>query len=87
MTSICKPQTFFSTSNPFISMEVGCLGGIWRAGMLRGTREGWDNCPPRDCDNPQRLPTIRDGGFIGTPNAIVTVRTQSRRSLSRSTAE
>lgn len=41
----------------------------------------------QDCDNPQRLPTTRDGGLIGTPNAIVIVRTQSRRSFSRSTTE
>ena len=43
--------------------------------------------PAVDCDNPQRLLTVRDGGPIGTPNAIVTTRIQSRRSLLRSTTE
>ena len=40
-----------------------------------------------DCDNARSLPTIRDGGLLGTPNAIATVRTQSRRSLLRSATE
>ena len=55
--------------------------------MLSEDERGTGQLSAWGCDNPQRLPTIRDRGFIGTPNAIATVRTQSRRSLSRSTTE
>lgn len=38
---------------------------------------------PPGCDNPQRLPTIRDAGLIGTPDAIVTRSRGRRRNRNR----
>lgn len=74
---------FFDGSRYFL----GCLNGIRGAGVLREEERDGLTVRPGDCDSPQRLLTIRDGGLIGTPDAIVTIRTQSRRSFSRSATE
>jgi len=87
MASICKPQTFLAP-NPFFfdgsRYFLGCLRGILeRAGILR--EEG--NWSTRIVTTFNAFPLFAAGGLIGTPNTIVTIRTQSRRSLSRSTTE
>jgi hypothetical protein len=71
MASICKPRTFFEHPVRFFRWKPIFLGlfesGIWREqGFGRGERDAAIG-PPGDRDNPQRLLTIRDGGFIGTP--------------------
>ena len=52
MASILKPQAIFSASNPLVSMEVGCLGGIRRVGVLREDERGMGQLSAWDCDKP-----------------------------------
>ena len=51
---------------------LGHLREIWGAGELKKEESGPGQPSTGDRDNPQRLLTIRDGGLIGTLNAIVT---------------
>ena len=86
-----RHKRFFSVQSGFFRWKPIFLGlferNLERAGIWREVERWMGQLSTQDCDNPQRLLIIRDGGLIGTPDAIATIRTQSRRSLSRSTAE
>ena len=65
-------------------MFLGLFGGEFGEGRDLREEGNWST---RIVTTFNAFPLFAAGGFIGTPNAIVTIRTQSRRSLSRSTTE
>ena len=87
MAAIYEPQAFFNIQSVFFRWRPIFLGlfeqNLERVGILREAERWMSQLVHRDCDNPQRLPTIRDGGLIGTPDAIVTRSRGRRRNRNR----